>query len=102
MRNFVTPHYYSLTHFKVRALCSKKHENQLDKQGSLHCDYNEDINSKVPHKRPQSIIIGLDPFSLLYWSELGDKLKTICGESGHAVLFTSSLWHAGGFLWYRK
>ncbi len=74
----------------------KKNESQLHKQGTLHCNYNIEVNDKVPHERPQSIIIGLDAFNLLYESEPGDVVKTIYVKRGHVVLFTSSLSHAGG------
>ena len=67
----------------------------MHKQGTLHCDYNIEVNDKVPHERPQSIIIGLDAFNLLYESE-PDEVKTIYVKRGHAILYTSSLRHAGG------
>ena len=35
-------------------------------------------------------------FNLLYKSEPGDEVRTIYVKRGHAILFTSSLRHAGG------
>jgi hypothetical protein len=41
-------------------------DSQYDLVGSLHCDYDDDVNKKVPGERLQSIILALDPFKLLY------------------------------------
>ena len=91
MKNFVTRHYNSLTYFKVGALRSKEEESQFQLQGTLHRDYPDDVNNKVPDKRPQSIIVSLDPFNLIYQSEFGDdSLQTVSVNSGQAILFSSS------------
>jgi hypothetical protein len=39
--------------------------------GSLHCDYHDDNNKKVPNECPQSILMALDPFKLFYESNMG-------------------------------
>ena len=56
------------------------------------------LTKKVPDKRPQIIIVALDPFKLLYEYEAGsvDSVNTLPIERGQAVLFTCSLWHARG------
>jgi hypothetical protein len=69
MKNFVTKHYNSLTYFKVGMLRSKGEESQFQLQGTLHCDYLDKVNNKVPDERPQSIIPALDLFNLQYESE---------------------------------
>jgi len=99
MRHFVTKSYPSLTHFKVGALRSRGEESQFDLQGTLHRDYLDDVDNKVPDERPQSIIIALDPFNLLYEYESDchdDSIGCKSVAKGEAILFTSSLKHAGG------
>jgi hypothetical protein len=58
----VTKHYNSLTHSKVGALHSRGDNSQYQLQGTLHCDYFDSIDKKVPEERPQSIIVALDKF----------------------------------------
>ena len=97
MKNFVTRHYNSLQYSKVRSLRSKGEESQFQLQGTLHRDYPDDINNKVPDERPQSIIVSLDPFNLMYQSEFSDdSLQTVSVKSGQAVLFLSPRRHSGG------
>jgi hypothetical protein len=69
--NVVLQHYKALTLFKVGAIHSRGVDSQYDLVGSLHCDYDDDVNKKVPGERPQSIILALDPFKLLYESDKG-------------------------------
>jgi hypothetical protein len=64
--NVVSQHYKVLTLFKVGTICSRGVDSQYDLVGSLHCDYDDDVNKKVQGERPQSIILALDPFKLLY------------------------------------
>ncbi len=66
--NVVLQHYKVLTLFKVGAICLHGVDSQYNLVGSLHCDYDDDVNKKVPGERPQSIIFALDPFKLLYES----------------------------------
>jgi hypothetical protein len=99
MRNFVSKMYPSLTHFKVGALRSRGDQSQFDLQGTLHRDYLDDVDRKMPEERPQSIIIALDPFVLVH-ENYGDYHDDPVGfqsvAKGEAILFTSSLRHAGG------
>jgi hypothetical protein len=64
----VSQHYKALTYFKVGAIRLRGVNSQYDLMGGLHCDYHDDVNKKVPGERPQSILMGLDPFKLLYES----------------------------------
>ena len=99
MRNFVSKMYPSLTHCKVGALRSRGDQSQFDLQGTLHRDYLDDVDKKIPEERPQSIIIALDPFVLLYENDSDYHDDSVGSQSvakGEAVLFTSSLRHAGG------
>jgi hypothetical protein len=99
MRNFVSKMYPCLTHFKVGALRSRGDQSQFELQGTLHRDYLDDVDKKVPEERPQSIIIALDPFVLLYENDSDYHDDSVGSQSvgkGEAVLFTSSLRHAGG------
>jgi hypothetical protein len=99
MRHFVSKMYPSLTHFKVGALRSRGDESQFDLQGTLHRDYLDDVNQKIPEERPQSIIIALDPFVLIHENNSDyhdDPVGSQSVAKGEAVLFTSSLRHAGG------
>jgi hypothetical protein len=69
--NVVLQHYKALTLFKVGAihLCGVK--SQYNLVGSLHSDFDDNVNKKVPEERPQSIILALDPFKLLYETDTG-------------------------------
>jgi hypothetical protein len=62
--NIVSQHYKALTLFKVGAIRLRGVESQYNLVGSLHCDYDDDVNKKVPQECPQSIILALDPFKL--------------------------------------
>jgi hypothetical protein len=46
----VSQHYKALTYFKVGAICLRGVDSQYDLMGSLHCDYDEDVNKKEPDK----------------------------------------------------
>jgi hypothetical protein len=55
----------------------------------------------VPDKKPQSIILALDPFNLLDESNMGtggliDGKVELLVNRGQAVVFSSSFCHAGG------
>ena len=65
-------------------------------QDTLHHDYLDEVNNKVPDETPQLIILALEPFQLLYESDLttNGSLNTVAINRGQAVLFTSSLCHA--------
>jgi hypothetical protein len=64
----VSQHYKVLTYFKVGAICLRGVNSQYDLTGALHWDYHDDINKKVPNGHPQSILMALDLFKLLYES----------------------------------
>ncbi len=70
--------------------------------GSLHCNYHDDVNKKVPGKCPQSILLALDPFKLLYESNMGSgglidgKIKELAVNRGQAVVFSNSFHYSGG------
>jgi hypothetical protein len=66
----VSQHYKALTYFKVGAICLRGVDSQYDLMGALHCDYHDNVNKKVPDKQPQSILMALDPFKLLYESRM--------------------------------
>jgi hypothetical protein len=66
----VSQHYKALTYFKVGAICLCGVDSQYDVMGALHCDYHDNVNKKVPNEQPQSILMALDPFKLLYESPL--------------------------------
>jgi hypothetical protein len=66
----VLQHYNALTYFKVGAIRLRGINSQYDLVGSLHCSYHDDVNKKVPNKCPQSILMALDPFKLLYESNM--------------------------------
>ncbi len=57
-----------LTNFTAGAIHLRGVNSQYDLMGALHCNYHDDVNKKVPDKRPQSILMALDPFRLLYES----------------------------------
>jgi hypothetical protein len=98
----VSQHYKALTYFKVGAICLRGVDSQYDLMGSLHCDYHDDVNKKVPNKHPQSIHMALDLLKLLYESNMGtgglidEKVKEPLVNWGQAVVFCSSFHHAGG------
>jgi hypothetical protein len=50
--HIVSQHYKALTYFKVGAICLRGVDSQYNLMGSLHCDYHDDVNKKVPGKRP--------------------------------------------------
>ena len=97
----VSQHYKALTYFKMGAICSRGVDSQYDLMGALHCNYYDDVK-KVPDKRPQSILMALDPFKLLYESNMGTgglmdrKVKELLVNRGQAIVFSSSFCHSGG------
>ncbi len=98
----VSQHYKALTYFKVGVICLRGVDSQYDLMGALHCDYHDDINKKVPDEQPQSIFMALDPFKLLYESNMGTKglidgkVDELLVYRGQAIVFCSSFCHAGG------
>jgi hypothetical protein len=46
----VLQHYKELIYFKVGAICSRGVDSQYNPVGSLHCNYDDDVNQKVPSK----------------------------------------------------
>ena len=86
-----------MTHFWVGALCFKGENSQDDLQGTLHRDYEASVNTKLPDEQPQSIIVALDPFNIIYELGIPDtNMQTAHLYAGQAILFPSSLHHAGG------
>jgi hypothetical protein len=77
----------------VGAICLRGVDSQYDLMGALHCDYHEDVNKKLPNKQPQSILLALDPFNLLYESNMGTgglmdwKVDELLVNRGQAVFF---------------
>jgi hypothetical protein len=102
VRHVVSQHYRALTNFKVGAICSRGVDSQYDLMGALHYDYHDNVNKNVPHEHPQSILMALDPFKLLYESNMGTgglldgKDEELFVNHGQAVVFDSSFCHAGG------
>jgi hypothetical protein len=98
----VLQHYKALTCFKVGVIWSHGVDSQYDLEGSLHCKYHDNVNKKVPGECPQSILLALDPFKLLYESNMGSgglidgKIKELLVNRGQAVVFSSSFCHSGG------
>jgi hypothetical protein len=92
--NIVLQHYKALTLFKVGAIRSRGVESQYDLVGSLHSDFDDNVNKKVPEERPQSIILALDPFKLLYETDTGSggltdgNIKELHVKRGQAMVFT--------------
>ncbi len=70
--------------------------------GSLHCDYDDNVNKKVPGEHPQSIILALDLFKLLYELDTGSggltdgNIEELHVKRGQAMVFSSSFCHSGG------
>jgi hypothetical protein len=100
--NVVLQHYKALTLFKVGAICLRGVNSQYDLVGSLHYDYDDDVNKKVPGECPQSIILALDTFKLLYELDMGSggltdgKFEELHVNRGQAVVFFSCFHHSGG------
>jgi hypothetical protein len=98
----VSQHYKALTYFKVGVICLHGVDSQYDLVGSLHCNYHDVVNKKVPGKCPQSILLALDRFKLLYESNMGSgglidgKIEELAVNRGQAVVFSSSVCHSGG------
>jgi hypothetical protein len=86
----------------VGAICLRGVNSQYDLVGALHCDCHEDVNKKVPDEQPQSILLALDPFNLLYESNMGTgglmdgKVDELLVNWGQAIVISSSFCHAGG------
>jgi hypothetical protein len=98
----VLQHYKALTYFKVGGIHLRGVDSQYNLVGSLHCDYDNDVNQKVPGERPQSLLLALDPFKILYESNtnsgglLDGTIKELLVDRGQAIVFTSSFCHSGG------
>jgi hypothetical protein len=60
------------------------------------------LTKKCKEERPQSIILALDPFKLLYEMDTGSggladgNINELHVQRGQAVVFTSSFCHSGG------
>jgi hypothetical protein len=60
------------------------------------------VDKKVPGKRPQSILLALDPFKLFYESNMGSgglidgKIEELAVNRGQAIVFSSSFCYSGG------
>jgi hypothetical protein len=76
LKHIVTQRYKCLTYYKVGAIRSWGEKSHLELTGSLHCNYLDDVNKKTPNERPQSIIVALNPFNLLYECNMDDDLKS--------------------------
>jgi hypothetical protein len=99
VKNNVTNRYPALINFKVGAIRSRGYQSQQELMGTLHRDFSDETNTRTPEERPQSIILALDPFNFLYEHHVGGgKLVTmeLHVPSGHGIVFTSLLNHAGG------
>ena len=98
----VLQQYKALIYFKVGAICLRGVDSQYDLMGSLHCDFDNNVNQKVPGKHPQSLLLALDPFKILYESNtnsgglLDGTIKELSVDMGQAVVFASSICHSGG------
>ena len=54
----------------------------------MHRDYEASVNTKVPDERPQSIIVALDPFNIIYESGIPDtNMQTAHLYPGQAMCF---------------
>ncbi len=75
------------------AICLCGVNSQYDLVGALHFDHDEDVNKKVPDEQPQSVLMALDPFKLLYESKMGTrglmdgKVDELLVNWGQAVVF---------------
>ncbi len=84
------------------AIRSRGIDSQYDLVGSLHCDYDDNVNKRVPGEHPQSIFLALDPFKLLFESDTGSggltdgNIEELHVKRGQAVVFSSSFCHSGG------
>jgi hypothetical protein len=99
LKKYVTTRYPTLIHYKVGAIRSRGDSSQEELTGTLHRDFSDDTNARIPEERPQSIIVALDPFNFLYEHNRGcGQLETLQMHvpSGHGIVFTSTLNHAGG------
>jgi hypothetical protein len=91
----VLQHYKSFTYFKVGAICLQGVDSQYDLMGAVHCDHHEDVNKKVPDGQTQSILLALDPFKILYESNMGTgglmdgKVVELLVNQGQAVVFAA-------------
>jgi hypothetical protein len=89
----VSQHYIALTFFKVGAICLHGVDSQYDLMGALHSDYHDNVNKKVPEKQPQSILMAIDLFKLLYESNMGTgglmdgKVNYLLVDQGQAGVF---------------
>ncbi len=98
----VSQHYKVLTYFKVSAICSRGVNSQYNLVGSLHCNYHDNVNKKVPGEHPQSILFALDPFKFFYESNMGSgglidgKIEELSVNRGQAIVFSSSFHHSAG------
>ncbi len=98
----VLQHYKALTYFKVGVIRLRGVDSQYNLVGSLHCDYDDNENQKGPGERPQTLLLALDPFKLLYESNtnsgglLDGKIKELSVDRGQAIVFTYSFPHSGG------
>jgi len=66
VKSMVTSRYKSLTKIKVGAIRSRGDTSQEELMGSMHRDYHDEVNRRVPNERPQSIIFAVDPFNFIY------------------------------------
>ncbi len=77
-------------------------DSQYDLMGALHCDYHDNVNKNKPNKHPQSILMALDLFKLLYESNMrigglmDGNVEELLGNWGQAIIFCRSFCHAGG------
>ncbi len=84
------------------AICSRGADSQYDLMGALHFNNHDNVNTKVPDERPQSILMALDLFKLLYESNMGTgglmdgKVEELFVNWGQAIVFCSSFCHADG------
>ena len=109
IRNLIQPivsHYIArqcpkLTHYKVGAIKSKGEESQYEKwDNHYHRDFDNDImQTREPNEQPYSLIVALDPFNFKFEEQscVGHIIdREVLVDSGHAVVFTNALKHAGG------
>jgi hypothetical protein len=109
IRNLINPivmHYITrqcpkLTHYKAGAIRSKGQESQYEKwDNHYHWDFSDEVmQMREPNEQPYSVIVALDPFKFKFEEQscLEDTIdRKILVESGHAVVFTNALNHAGG------